>query len=347
MTTQHEAAGRTWFTCKKKDDDEAEVSIYDEIGFWGVTAKTFRDELKALGPVNAIRLSINSPGGEVFAGLAIHNMLKRHKAKVHVTIDGIAASIASVIAMAGDTIVMPANAMMMIHDPSGVVIGTSKDMRSLADALDKIKTGLVTAYVEKTKKEPDEIEELMTAETWLTAEEAVEEGFADKIEKAVKVAASFDLSKFRNAPTAAAAERKDVAGDVSGDEDEHRETKESTMTDAEKLAAAEKEIADLKAKFETLTASTGDAGKAATEAERKRAADITAACALAKAPDKAAAFIAEGKSLSEIVNVLQNARADASDSQQTNARHAQAEAANDAAPAAWDKQIERVNARFK
>lgn len=119
------------------------------------------------------------------------------------------------------------------------------------------------------------------------------------------------------------------------------------MTDAEKLAAAEKEIADLKAKFETLTASTGDAGKAATEAERKRAADITAACALAKAPDKAAAFIAEGKSLSEIVNVLQNARADASDSQQTNARHAQAEAANDAAPAAWDKQIERVNARFK
>ena len=113
---------------------DAEIIIYDEIGAFGIPAKAFLDELKALGPVPEVTVRINSPGGSVFDGVAIYNALKRHDAVVTVWIDGIAASIASMIAMAGDEVVMPENAMLMLHDPSGLAIGTAADMRALADA---------------------------------------------------------------------------------------------------------------------------------------------------------------------------------------------------------------------
>ena len=96
----------------------AEIVIYDEIGAFGIPAKAFVDELKALGPVAELTVRINSPGGSVFDGVAIYNALKRHDAAITVWIDGIAASIASMIAMAGDEVVMPENAMLMLHDPS-------------------------------------------------------------------------------------------------------------------------------------------------------------------------------------------------------------------------------------
>jgi ATP-dependent Clp endopeptidase proteolytic subunit ClpP len=181
---------------------DAEILIYDEIGAFGVTAKQFTDDLKAAGEAKTITLRLNSPGGSVFDGIAIHNALKRHPARTVVHIDGLAASIASVIAMAGDEVAMPENAMLMIHDPSGVVVGTSSDMRSTADALDRIKGGLIAAYRDKTGKPDDEIERLMAEETWLTASEAVALGFADRIEKPVRIAASFDLTRFRRPPAA-------------------------------------------------------------------------------------------------------------------------------------------------
>jgi ATP-dependent protease ClpP protease subunit len=109
-------------------------------------------------------------------------MLKRHAAKVCVTIDGLAASIASVIAMAGDEVVMPDNSFMMIHDPTGVVVGTSADMRQLAESLDKVKDSLVGVYVDKTRRPRDEIEQLMATESWLTAAEAKDKGFADRVD---------------------------------------------------------------------------------------------------------------------------------------------------------------------
>ena len=102
----------------------AEIVIYDEIGAFGMPAKAFLDELRALGPVGELTVRINSPGGSVFDGVAIYNALKRHEARLTVWIDGIAASIASMIAMAGDEVVMPENAMLMLHDPSGLVMGT-------------------------------------------------------------------------------------------------------------------------------------------------------------------------------------------------------------------------------
>jgi ATP-dependent Clp protease, protease subunit len=183
----------------------AEIVIYNEIGAFGIPAKAFLDDLKALGPVAELTARINSPGGSVFDGVAIYNALKRHDARITVWIDGIAASIASMIAMAGDEVVMPKNAMLMLHDPSGLVMGTAADMRVMAEALDRMKAGMVAAYRDKSGRDDAEIEALMAAETWLSAEEAVDLGLADRVEQPVRMAAHFDLSRFRNTPPQLAA----------------------------------------------------------------------------------------------------------------------------------------------
>lgn len=199
--------GRSWYSMRAKAANSAEIFVYDEIGFFGIRAADFIRDLKALGDdITDLQVRINSPGGDVFDGLAIHNSLKRHKAKVTVLVDGIAASIASVIAMAGDEVLMPANAMLMIHDPSGIVLGTADDMRGLADALDKIKLGLISAYRDKSGLPDDEIARIMSDETWLTADEAVDLGLADRVEEPLKLAARLRPLKgslhrhFRNIP---------------------------------------------------------------------------------------------------------------------------------------------------
>ena len=135
---------RRWYEFRAQAKG-AEIVIYDEIGAFGIPAKAFLDELKALGPVTELTVRINSPGGSVFDGIAIYNALKRHDAAITVWIDGIAASIASMMAMAGDEVVMPENAMLMLHDPSGLVMGTAGDMRAMAEALDKMKAGTILA----------------------------------------------------------------------------------------------------------------------------------------------------------------------------------------------------------
>jgi ATP-dependent Clp protease, protease subunit len=191
---------RCWYEFRAQAQSGAEILIYDQIGACGIPAKTFLDELKALGPVAELTVRINSPGGSVFDGVAIYNALKRHDAVVTVWIDGIAASIASMIAMAGDEIVMPENAMLVLHDPSGLVAGTAADMRAMAEALDKMKAGLVAAYRDKSGRGNAEIEALLAAETWLSAQEALALGLADWVEEPVRMAAHFDLSRFRNPP---------------------------------------------------------------------------------------------------------------------------------------------------
>jgi ATP-dependent Clp protease protease subunit len=141
----------------------------------------------------------------VFDGVAIYNALKRHEAAITVWIDGIAASIASMIAMAGDEVIMPENAMLVLHDPSGLVAGTAADMRAMAEALDRMKAGMVAAYRDKSDRSDAEIEALMAAETWLSAQEALELGLADRVDQPVRMAAHFDLSRFRNPPPQLAA----------------------------------------------------------------------------------------------------------------------------------------------
>lgn len=180
-----------------KGDRKAEVLIYDQIGngFFteGVTAKNFVNDLNNLGDVDEIDVRINSPGGSVIEGIAIYNALERHSAKINVHIDGAALSMASGIAMAGDTINMAENAMMMVHNPIGGGFGEASDLRKQANVLDKLKDSLTVAYVNRTGKTKDEISDLMTAETWMDADEAVKSGFADNKTEETDVVASFDV----------------------------------------------------------------------------------------------------------------------------------------------------------
>ncbi len=129
------AKSNSWFRMKASGAGEAEIYIYDEIGFWGVTARQFVSDLQALGDVSHINLHINSPGGDVFEGIAIFNALKFHGAAITVHIDGIAASMASVIAMVGNPVIMPENTMMMIHYPSHYLMGTHEEPDSFINSL--------------------------------------------------------------------------------------------------------------------------------------------------------------------------------------------------------------------
>lgn len=183
-----------------------EIWLYDQVGAsWfgdGITAKQFQKELSALGKVNTISLHINSPGGDVFDGFAIFNQLKQHPARIEVSIDGLAASIASIIAMSGDEIAIAANAMMMVHDPHGFTAGTADDMDRTAALLRQIKGNLAQTYVDRTKNERAEVEGWMSDETWMTAESAVQLGFADRVTEELPVMACFNLTGFRRVPKA-------------------------------------------------------------------------------------------------------------------------------------------------
>ncbi|WP_159458589.1 head maturation protease, ClpP-related [Roseisalinus antarcticus] len=186
--------------------------IYDEIGAYGVSARGFPAELGALPAATPLALRLNSPGGSVFDAVAIYNAIKRHSGTVTVWIDGIAASAASYIAMAGDEVVMPENAFLMIHDPAGMVMGSATDMRAMAEALDKIKGSLLQGYAAKSGRLPEEIAPLMAAETWLDAKDALDLGFADRIAEPVRIAARFDVARFRNAPPALVESSADAQG---------------------------------------------------------------------------------------------------------------------------------------
>jgi ATP-dependent protease ClpP protease subunit len=194
----------SWYSIRARAtgaaDERAEISIYDEIGAYGVTAKGFLAELGALPANVAIDLRLNSPGGSVFDAVAIYNALQRHAGPVTVWIDGIAASASSYIAMAGDEIVMPENAFLMIHDPAGLVMGTAADMREMAGTLDKIAGSMTRGYAARSGKPEAEIAALMAAETWFDASDALATGLATRIAAPVRIAARFDVARFRNAP---------------------------------------------------------------------------------------------------------------------------------------------------
>lgn len=196
---------KSWFRMQAKEDQTADIYIYDEIGGWGISARRFTEDLLSLGNLSHINLHIHSPGGEVFDGIAIYNQLKNHSATITVYIDGLAASMASVISMVGDTVIMPKNAMMMIHKPWGVSWGDANDMREYADLLDKLENVLIPAYVAKTGKTTEEITAMLEQETWLDGDECVEHGFADKVIEPVKAMASLTskrIEEFSSMPSA-------------------------------------------------------------------------------------------------------------------------------------------------
>lgn len=173
---------------------EGEIEIIGEIGesMWSdsfTTAKSVKDQLKAIGKAPVL-VTINSPGGDAFEGIAIYNLLREHGGKVTVNVLGLAASAASIIAMAGDTIKMGEAAMMMIHSSHGIVMGNQEDMRQFADLLDSIDSSVASLYASRTGKPDAEVLDMMKKETWFSGEEAVASGFADSYEKKKKKAAA-------------------------------------------------------------------------------------------------------------------------------------------------------------
>jgi ATP-dependent protease ClpP protease subunit len=173
--------------------EPAVLQIFDQIGEdWfggsGISAKAFSDALQSVGP-GPLVVEINSPGGNVWDGLAIYNMLRGRQAPVTTRVVGIAASIASIIALAGDSIEMAEASLFMIHDPSGMVAGTSDDMRKMANALDQHAEILAGIYTKRTGKTSAQIRAAMTAETWFTAQEAIQFGLADKTTEQLAMAA--------------------------------------------------------------------------------------------------------------------------------------------------------------
>ena len=204
------AQPRSWYSIQAAGD-VATVRIYDEISWFGVTAEDFANDLDRIEAA-AIHLHLSSPGGDVWDGMAIYNALKQHKASVITFIDGVAASIASVIALAGDEVRMASNGLMMIHNAWTLAAGNAADMIKAAELLQKVDGTIAGTYAAKTGKDAAEFKALMNEETWFTAQEAKEIGFVDEIydgKPEDEPQARFDLSIFRNAPKPEPAQEPD------------------------------------------------------------------------------------------------------------------------------------------
>jgi ATP-dependent protease ClpP protease subunit len=195
-----------WFDIKNVTKESADIYLYDEISAYvkDNNATDVVARLQALKDVPTLNVRINSPGGSVFEGMAIFNALTRHPGKVVTHVDGIAASIASVIAMAGSEINVADNAMMMIHNPAAFVFGEAGDLRKQADVLDQIKETIINVYTNRDGDKDDEkrqsrrtkIAKMMDEETWFTADDAITNKFATNKVSAMKMAACFDLKSF-------------------------------------------------------------------------------------------------------------------------------------------------------
>lgn len=310
--------------------DAIDISIFTDIGF-GYTASDFQRDLKAAGDSKPINLRLNSPGGDVFTGWAIFNILSRVRDRVTVTVEGLAASMASVIAMAGKTIIMPENAMMMIHDPAGGAFGGPEEIANFADALNKIRDQIIKTYSDRTGQNEEDIRAMMSAETWLSASEAVNLGFADKIEKPIQMAAraGFDLRCFKNVPSSFGTPTQE---EVNMNEEIKRICALFGKADlAAGFIEAKKSVADVltaleaaKAEDDKKAKDAADAAAAVTAANANNdapnaetirnqvldeVAEINSLCALAGKPQLATGFIKERKSVKAVIAALAEAKA--------------------------------------
>ena len=202
-----------WNLVKNEEEKTAELILYGSIGsdeYWDdISDKVFKQDIENLGDVENITLHINSPGGSVFSAVAIANTLKNHKAKVTANIDGLAASAATIITSACDTVRMPKNALFMIHNPITFAYGNNQEMQKTVEMLDKVKNNIIETYLSKTKADKKTLSELMDNETWMDAETAKEYGFIDEIldesvekevieNKLIINNMAFDISRFKN-----------------------------------------------------------------------------------------------------------------------------------------------------
>lgn len=276
---------RFWNFVPGEENQPPELVLYGDISsstWWGdeITPKQFSDDLKALGDVSEIVVRINSGGGDVFAAFAIYTQLKDHKARITVKIDGWAGSAATIIAMAGDVILIPAAGAFMVHDPAMGVYGYYRagEFTKLAEELQVIKNCIVNAYALKTGKDKEEISAIMEAATWYDGETAVENGFCDElmfeevqteVENAAKIivnSVSMDISGFRNIPASLLNSRPTTGGGgcFSNIQTPNNQKEESQTMEI-------KTVDELKAAYPAFAKQIADDAAAA---ERKRIKDI-------------------------------------------------------------------------
>jgi ATP-dependent Clp endopeptidase proteolytic subunit ClpP len=279
---------RPCFTFKMaaKDDEPDTLAIMEEIGFWGVQAADFRSQLKALKSKD-LTLEINSPGGDVFAGIAIYNMLKGSGKSITVKVLGIAASAASLVAMAGDKVLMPENSFLMVHNPWGVAIGTAEEMRETADVLDKIGTSVLASYIAKSGMAEDDLKALMKTDTYLTAAEALDYGLADEVIGAVEAKASFDLA------------RADLPENVkavylSALQREQQQVPETALAAQVQQLATSAGLGEYAA-YLAISCDTLEVA----QSRISEASEIVTLCALAQMPDDASGLIRAGKTVAQ------------------------------------------------
>lgn len=267
--TPKPAANANWYTIRAAGENTAEVLIYGDIGdsWYGesVTAQQFVKDLQAIKDKDLV-VRINSYGGSVSDGVAIYNAIKRHPKSKIVEIDGVAISIASLIAMAGDTVRMAENALFMVHAPWGMSVGNAADMRKYAEVLDKYAEAMATSYAAKTGEASEAMYELLAdgADHWYSAAEAKDGGFVDEVSTAAQGEESARytqaaLARFK-VPAAAAARYAAIAAQFNP-------KKETAMTEEEKRAA---EAAAAAAKAATKPDNVTEIEKAAQAKERER-----------------------------------------------------------------------------
>ena len=288
-------------------DTPATLSIYDEIGFWGVQAKDFIADLHAVTS-KSINVEINSPGGDVFAGLAIYNALKFSGKEIIVMVMGVAASAASLIAMAGDRIVMPQNTFLMVHNPWSFAMGNADELRDTAATLDKIGNSLQVTYVARTGQSEEKIKELLSKDTWLTADEALALGFATEVTDAVTVSAAFDMARadlpdavrnvFKAATTPAVPQPDPIDGDTGAEP-------ESPLADQ---IEAKIKAAGMEAHMSAIVLGSDTVAEAETRIASAR--EIVALCKVAGRPDHAGPAIEANKSVADVRAALIKAKAD-------------------------------------
>ena len=290
---------QTWYNLKAAADKTPVLSIFDDIGAYGVSAKSFLNDLRTV-TTDEVDVEINSPGGDVFAGLAIYNGLRASGKKINVKVLGLAASAASLVAMAGDTIEMPENAFMMIHNPWGFAMGGADEMRNTADVLDKIGTGLVSTYAKRTGKTDQEITALLDAETWMTAQEAVDAGFATSVTPALAVKASYSEDRLpENVRLAFKAQAPTTDGSVPAE----APGEAPAPVFGETLASYAQAVANAAGLGQYAALWGADPALRNTEqvtARAELAREVQALCVLAKRPEMADKFIKAATPLQDV-----------------------------------------------
>ncbi|MCA8214213.1 Clp protease ClpP [Burkholderia cepacia] len=287
---------------------EVEIRIYGDIGFWGTDADLFAAKLdEVAATATSIVVAINSMGGDVFDAFAIYNAVRRYSGKVKGRVDGVAASAASLILMACDTIEMPSNARLMIHNPHTVAAGEAGDLRKLADLLESMSDNMLAAYVERSGRTEEEVRAIMDAETWLTAAQAKEQGFCDAIVDPIRIAAYAGAARLAARYAAVPAE---IVAVLEGDGEvppvnppADPSSQPPAAPDVTALAAhvyATCRDARIEHCAEGIVLATGLRDRATVDAAIRSAQDIAGICLAASLTELTAGFVADGLTADQV-----------------------------------------------